>query len=227
MGKAGNRREMNGRMNEVMGMGSRNYERRSYAFEVRAEENGGGDIITGRPIVTGSRTDMGFFDEVIEPGALDHTKLTDVRFLVNHDLNRIPLARSRANSGDSTMHLSIDGRGMSIRVALDTENNPEAKALYSAVKRGDISGMSFMFRIDGEEWEGLEGDHPTRRITDIAEVLEVSAVTFPAYGATEIHARGQGTGWDAQAALARARGTGGADAKKELELIKLKTLYGG
>lgn len=205
----------------------KNYERRSYAFEVRAEEKEGGGIITGRPIVIGSRTDLGPFDEVIEPGALDRTKLTDVRFLVNHDLSRIPLARSRANSEDSTMHLSIDEQGMSVRVALDTAGNPEAQALYSAVKRGDISGMSFMFLIDGEEWEGLESSHPTRKITDIAEVLEVSAVTFPAYGATEIHARSRCADGDAGEILERARRPDGADEKRELELIKLRTLYGG
>ncbi|MCM1218124.1 MAG: HK97 family phage prohead protease [Lachnospiraceae bacterium] len=208
-------------------MAVKNYERRSYAFEIRAEEHEGGNIITGRPIVTGSRTDMGLYDEIIEPGALDRTKLTDVRFLVNHDLSRIPLARSRANSEESTMHLAVDEKGMSIRVSLDTEGNPEAKALYSAVKRGDISGMSFMFFIDGEEWEDLESEHPTRRITDIAEVLEVSAVTFPAYGATEIQARGREAQENARAALERARTPGRTDAQAELELIKLKVLYGG
>lgn len=208
-------------------MAAKNYERRSYAFEVRAEENEGAGLITGRPIVMGSRTDLGPFDEVIEPGALDHTKLTDVRFLVNHDLSRIPLARSRGNSEDSTMHLAVDEKGMSIRVALDTEGNPEAQALYSAVKRGDISGMSFMFLIDGEEWEDLESSHPTRRITDIAEVLEVSAVTFPAYGATEIHARAQGAEKSAGEALERARQFHEAPDQRELELIKLKALYGG
>ena len=72
-------------------------ERRSYTFEVRAEESETGSIITGRPIVYDSRTDLVFFDEIIERGALDGTDLTDVRFLVNHDLSRIPLARSRRN----------------------------------------------------------------------------------------------------------------------------------
>ena len=41
-------------------------ERRSYAFEVRAESSENGNIITGRPIVYNSRTDIGFFDEIIE-----------------------------------------------------------------------------------------------------------------------------------------------------------------
>lgn len=165
-------------------------EQRSYCFEVRAEEgNEGGKIITGRPIVYDSRTDLGFFDEIIERGALDRTDLTDVRFLVNHDTSRIPLARSRRNNGNSTMLLSVDDQGMGIRVELDTENNSEARALYSAVERGDISGMSFMFSVRDEEWQDIDTEHPTRRIKDIGTVVEVSAVTFPAYASTEIYAR--------------------------------------
>ena len=74
-------------------------EQRSYSFEVRAEETERGKVITGRPIVYNSRTDIGPFDEIIESGALDNADLTDVRFLVNHDLSRIPLARSRRNNG--------------------------------------------------------------------------------------------------------------------------------
>ena len=121
-------------------------ERRSYQCEVRAEGEEG-NIIIGRPIVYNSRTDIGPFDEIIEPGALDNTNLQDVRFLVNHDTSRIPLARSRRNNGNSTMLLTVDEQGMWIRVQLDTENNAEARALYSAVQRGDISGMSFLFSV--------------------------------------------------------------------------------
>lgn len=69
--------------------------RRNYSFEIRAEENESGNVILGRPIVYDSKTDLGWFDEIIEHGALDSTDLTDVRFLVNHDTNKIPLARSR------------------------------------------------------------------------------------------------------------------------------------
>ena len=154
---------------------------RSYSFEVRAEQSEKGNIITGRPIVYDSRTDLGYFDEIIERGALKDADLRDVRFLVNHDASKIPLARSRRNNENSTMQLTVDNDGMGIRVTLDTENNSEARALYSAVQRGDISGMSFMFGIDSEEWEELDSDHPTRRIKAISTVVEVSAVTFPAY----------------------------------------------
>lgn len=180
-------------------------ERRSYTFDVSGEETESGNIITGKPIVFNSRTDLGFFDEIIEPGALDKTDLTDVRFLVNHDLNKIPLARSRRNNGNSTMQLSVDPDGMSIRVILDTENNADAKALYSAVSRGDVNGMSFMFSVDGEEWENLDSDHPTRHIRSISSVVEVSAVTFPAYEDTEINARSKDALENARSAVETAR----------------------
>ena len=198
-------------------------EQRSYSFEVRAEEGEGGAIITGRPIVYDSRTDLGYFDEIIDQGALDGADLTDVRFLVNHDISKIPLARSRRNNGNSTMQLSVDAEGMFIRVKLDVENNAEAKALYSAVQRGDISGMSFMFSIDGESWENLESDHPTRHVTKIGSVVEVSAVTFPAYDATTINARSKEALESARSAVETARRQSAETPDGGLELAKAKT----
>lgn len=203
-------------------------EQRAYSFEVRAEQTERGHIITGRPIVYNSRTDLGWFDEVIEPGALDAADLTDVRFLVNHDTSKIPLARSRRNNGNSTMQLTVDEMGLGIRVDLDTENNADARALYSAVERGDISGMSFMFGVRGEEWDDLDSEHPTRRIKDISTVVEVSAVTFPAYDTTEINAR-------SKAALDSARATVDTVRQQsenpvdtgEIELLKAKTIILG
>lgn len=195
--------------------------RRSYMCEVRAE--GDGQVITGRPIVYNSRTDLGWFDEIIESGALDRTDLTDVRFLVNHDTSRIPLARSRRNNGNSTMQLITDSDGMGIRAILDTENNTEAKALFSAVQRGDVSGMSFMFSIKDEEWDDMDSDHPTRRIKSIGSVVEVSAVTFPAYAATEIYARSKEALDNARQALEKAREQRAASLEKdEIERIKLQ-----
>lgn len=164
---------------------------RAFDFEVRAEETERGKTLTGQPIVYDERTNLGWYDEIIDNGALAETDLRDVRFLVNHNTDMIPLARSRNNNANSTMQMEvIEGKGMSIRVDLDTENNAEAKSLYSAVERGDISGMSFMFITDGDSWEDIDTDHPTRHVRSIRQVLEVSAVTFPAYEATSIQARG-------------------------------------
>lgn len=164
---------------------------RAFNFEVRAEENEQhGHFLSGRPIVFGQRTNLGFYDEIIDQGALDTTDLKDVRFLVNHNVDMIPLARSRNNNENSTMQMVVDSEGMLIRVDLDTENNADAKSLYSAVSRGDISGMSFMFVVDGDAWEDVDTEHPLRHIRSIRQIMELSAVTFPAYSATSIQARG-------------------------------------
>lgn len=202
---------------------------RAFLFEVRAEQDERrGAILTGRPIVYDSRTNLGCFDEIINAGALNNADLTDVRFLVNHDLSKIPLARSRRNNANSTMHLTPDFQGLSLDwVQLDIENNAESRALYSAVQRGDITGMSFMFSIDGEQWEDLESDHPTRHITKIGSVVEISAVTFPAYDATEISARDKNALESARAALESARRsqTDAVDTVDELTLLKAKFAF--
>lgn len=201
-------------------------EKRAYTFEVRAEETEKGEkIITGRPIVYESVTNLGYYDEVIERGALDGADLTDIRFLVNHNTSMIPLARSRRNNGNSTMKLTADYEGLNMDfVKLDVENNVDARALYSAVQRGDITGMSFMFSIDGQEWDNLESEHPTRRIKKIGSVVEVSAVTFPAYESTEINARSKEALDNARSALDKARQQSdkSVDTDKELELAKAK-----
>lgn len=210
---------------------NKTFEQRAYAFEVRAEQDAErGAMIRGRPIVYQSETDIaGMFSEVIERGALDETDLKDVRFLINHDVSMIPLARSRNNNENSTMQLMPDNDGLGIRVSLDTENNTKAKSLYSAVRRGDITGMSFMFSIpkDGDTWDDIDGPYPKRHIHKIAKVLEVSAVTFPAYENTEISARDAQTLESARAALDSARKQDPPDGESlELALLKAKYLYG-
>lgn len=167
-----------------------NKEQRAYLFDIETRnDEKHGDIITGVPIVFNQRTDLGLWDEVIDEGALDSTDLKDVRFLVNHDTDQIPLARSRNNNENSTMQLEVKEDGLHVRVDLDTENNQRAKELYSAIKRQDVTGMSFMFTVDGDSWEELDSEHPTRHINSISKVFEVSAVTFPAYEQTSISAR--------------------------------------
>ena len=190
-----------------------NKEVRSLEFEIRAEDTGNQERagrITGTPIVFSQVTDLGWIREVIEPGALDETDLKDVRFLVGHDTTSIPLARSRNNNANSTMQLSVTERGMEIRVDLDIEGNPRAKELYSAVKRGDITGMSFMFTVDKDSWDDLDTDQPLRHILGISRVFEVSAVAFPAYEGTRLEAA------DDDAALESAR-VSLESARKQLE----------
>ena len=180
---------------------------RTYEFEIRAEnDETNGDYLVGTPIVYNAMTNIGgMFNEIIERGALDNTDLTDVAFLVNHDTSKLPLARSRRNNANSSMQMMIDPNGMNIRVNLDTANNADARSLYSATKRGDIDGMSFAFMVDGEEWTELDSDMPTRHIRSIRKVMEVSAVTFPAYNQTTLEARDAEALDNAKAALEKVK----------------------
>ena len=177
----------------------KNKEIRAFNFEVRAEQNEEhGHYLAGTPIVYNEKTDLGWYDELIEMGALDGTDLRDVRFLVNHNTDMIPLARSRNNNVNSTMQLEVNDGGMNIRV--------------------DLDGMSFMFTVDADAWDDLESDHPTRRIEKLGKVFEVSAVTFPAYEATTISARGLDEALEsARLSLESAKAE-----KKALELRKQK-----
>ena len=175
-----------------------NKETRAFNFEVRAEQNEQhGTFITGTPIVFDQEEQLwdpvvGNYRETIAPEALSETDLKDVRFLIGHNTGMVPLARSRNNNENSTMQMQVTDRGMEIRVDLDTENNADSRTLYSAVRRGDISGMSFMFTVDKDAWDDVDTENPKRTITSIRKVFEVSAVAFPAYSGTDIQAASEG-----------------------------------
>ena len=209
-----------------------NKETRAFNFEVRAEKNEKhGTFITGVPIVFDQDTDMGWYQERIDHQALAGTDLKDVRFLIGHNTSMIPLARSRNNNENSTMQLTVTDRGMEIRVDLDTENNAEARALYSAVQRGDMSGMSFMFTVDTDKdiWEDTDTDYPKRTIMSIRKVFEVSAVAFPAYEGTSIQAASEGQTLDSvraslESARAKLKEERAAKAEQERRMALLERL---
>lgn len=204
-------------------------EMRTYnaTFETREDDQPG--RVSGRPVVIGVKTDLGWFDEIIERGSLDETNLNDVRLCLNHDTSFV-YARSRRNNPNSTMQLSKDPNGLGIDAGLDLDI-PAHRNFYGMISRGDIDKMSFMFSIDEDWWEDLESDHPTRHITKIGTIVEVSAVTFPAYEATSIE-----TSERSREALEKARkelesareqrkqAPEGVEAKNKLELEKAKLL---
>ena len=199
---------------------------RSFTFDVNAQNNEKyGDYIEGRAIVFEQPTDIGLFTEIIDKNALSKTDLKDVRFLINHNTDMIPLARSRNNNENSTMQLSVGEDGMDIRANLDTENNADAKTLWSATKRGDISGMSFMMTVRGEDWDFTDEEHPVRRITDIGKVFEVSAVSFPQYEQTSLEARSDEEALEnAKSVLESAKAEAEAKAERDADIEELTSL---
>lgn len=157
--------------------------------EIRASTSEGNrQVVSGHPAVFNQETRIGeYFREIIEPDAFANADMSNVFLFANHKIE-IPLARSSANK-ESTMALSVDEKGLFMRATLDTANNVDAKKLYSAVQRGDVSGMSFAFSVNDEEWKDLKTDLPLRIIRSISKVYEVSVVTFPAYETTDVQAR--------------------------------------
>lgn len=195
---------------------------RTIKTEIRASENGEEYVIDGRPVVYNSPTDIyGMFEETIMPGALDDADLSDVRFCKNHDTSNV---FARLKNGKGTMTLTPDEKGLRMSAGVDVPNNPLAATLYSEVTRGDITGMSFMFTVDAEHWEDENTDYPKRFIDKIGTIIEVSAVTFPAYEDTEINARDKNAVEAAKRIVEEVRNKIGDDKADafEIELLKAK-----
>ncbi|KYH30742.1 caudovirus prohead protease [Clostridium tepidiprofundi DSM 19306] len=151
--------------------------------------------LEGVPIVFDTPTKIndvfGSYTEIIKRGALDNADLSDIRLLYNHDMSKVPLART-----PKTMRFNLEPAGL--KMTAELPNTEEGKSVYTAVKRGDLSGMSFAFKVPpgGDTFDAKTN---TRTITKIEKVYEFSITPFPAYPQTSIEARTaiQGT-WDKQ-----------------------------
>lgn len=163
--------------------------------EVRAEQpaaEGEKLILKGTAIVYDKPTTIndpfGGYTEIIKRGALDGADLTDTRLLYNHDMSKVPLART-----PKTMQLIHGAAGLEMVAELpDTE---EARSVHTAVKRGDLSGMSFGFKVPvgGDEYDPKTN---TRTIHKIEKVYELSICPFPAYPQTSVEARAVMKDWE-------------------------------
>ena len=153
------------------------YSKHDSTLEVR--EEAGEMIIEGYAALYNNETDLGVFRESIAPGAFDDVLKDDVRALINHDPSLI-LGRTSAG----TLELTTDEFGLKYRVKLGGQQY--AKDLYTSIKRGDISQSSFAFTIEDQTWSE---DRSTRQVQKVAKLLDVSAVTYPAYASATVTAR--------------------------------------
>lgn len=154
--------------------------------EIRTEKEDNNELVlVGLPIVYDTPTTIndpkGEYTEIIERGALDHCDISDSRLFYAHDYTKIPLART-----PKTMQLQVTEKGLEMRA--DLPNTEEARSVYTAVKRGDLSGMSFGFKVPegGDRWDIKT---KTRHIMRIEKIYEVSVVPFPAYPLASVEAR--------------------------------------
>ena len=136
-------------------------------------------IIEGTAIVFDSPATVGDYTERIAPTALNGVNLNDITLLVNHNGTGVPLARS-----PKTLGLTVTEKGLEMRAELpDTE---QGKSVYEAVKRGDLSQMSFAFDIGSQD---IDEQTRSTTITAISAVYEISIVNRAAYQATNVQAR--------------------------------------
>lgn len=204
------------------------YIKRNYPATYRADGETG--YIEGVPIVFDTPTDIGgWFQETICKGSISPDIIKDVRFFWNHNIDEKAIARTIIPLEKlGGMELEIEDDGVNMRVNPNRKRT-DANDLCLAVEDGVINAMSFMFGVAEERWEDLETDYPKRFITRIDPLIEVSAVNFPAYPTTSIHAsRGDRATDIDRAVLEKVRKRSGADnsaALLELEKLKAKFLY--
>lgn len=166
--------------------------------EVRADEDGANPRFAGHAAVFNTRTAIGnpltwgFYEE-IAPGAFTKTlDEGDARMLIDHDPYYV-VARASAD----TLELSQDKIGLRTEAALDT-NLSYVNDLIANLRNGNITGMSFGFYVVKDDWDvetvetsdGQTAEVEVRTIRE-AKLVEVSAVTFPAYEDTDAGLRAQ------------------------------------
>lgn len=155
---------------------------RSYPFiEVRANQEGTGEIVGHAAVFNQLSEDLGQFREMIAPGAFKKTiNEADVRALWNHDPNFV-LGRTK----NGTLELKEDEKGLAIKIK--PPDTQWARDLMVSIQRGDVDQMSFGFRAIKEDWK-TENDELIRVLQEV-ELFDVSPVTFPAYPTTDVQMR--------------------------------------
>jgi HK97 family phage prohead protease len=156
------------------------------SFEMRDDSTTGAPIFEGYASVFNQPYDMGPFSEQVDRRAFDRTlqMQPDVRLLIDHEGQ--PLARTKSG----TLELSTDDHGLHVRSALDP-SDPDVQRLLPKMRRGDLSEMSFAFRVPagGDEWDH-SGEQPLRTLRELSlSGGDVSVVTYPASPTTSASLR--------------------------------------
>ena len=143
-----------------------------------------GRKVTGYAAVFNSAADLGEFREVIHPGAFARSLSSgvNVRALYDHQSGAI-LGTTQAR----TLQLIEDSHGL--RFELDLPDTSVGRDVAELVKRGDVAGCSFGFRVspDGESWE-RDGQLNVRTLSDV-QLAEITLTSNPAYQDTSVQLR--------------------------------------
>lgn len=162
---------------------------------LREAAEGGSEsrTIEGYAIVFGveSRILSDYWDnyrEIIEPGAITEERLKemDIKMTMYHNREKI-LARS--TNGEGTLKLTVDDVG--VKYSFEAPNTVDGDTALELVKRGDLSGSSFMFWTDERNvsYERRSDDIMLRRVKTIGMIYDMTIAADPAYEQTTVAAR--------------------------------------
>lgn len=128
------------------------------------------------------------FYERIAPEAMDGIiEKSDIKVWLNHDKNRGLLARSKNGKGS----LSVTADGNSVKYSFEAPKFALGDELIENIKRGDVKGTSFAFRIaeGGARWLKRSDGSKLRVITKFEEIADISPCYDPAYEDTTVALR--------------------------------------
>lgn len=155
-----------------------------FGAEFRAELDG--NTLAGTALLFRARADVRGHWEALTRSAFDDAlaRGDDVKALVNHNPSMV-LGSTKAK----TLRLATDDDGL--RFEVDLPDTTYAHDLKELVARSDISGMSFGFVPDGDQWSRAPDGRQLRTYTSFKRFLDVSPVTYPAYEGGEVYLRAE------------------------------------
>jgi HK97 family phage prohead protease len=109
----------------------------------------------------------GAFKNVIASGRMP-------KMFENHKSWQLPIGKWLSMKEDST-GLLVEGEF--------TPKNPVSEMVHAAMLHGTLDGLSIGFRMTKGDYDDVDG---TRTIKNISELIEISAVTFPADDAARV-----------------------------------------
>lgn len=157
----------------------------------RAEVEATGKVLRGHAAVFGQVAEIfpGYGEELASSAFDDVLKRDglDVRALFNHDPS---LLLGRTASG--TLRIGVDSTGLEFEN--DLPNTTLGNDVRELVDRGDITGASFGFMPGDVDLSRAADGAELCTHTSISDLLDVSPVTFPAYGGTDVALRARNAG---------------------------------
>lgn len=129
------------------------------------------------------------YHEIIHAGAITQEELDrmDIKMDMYHNREKL---LARCNKGEGTLRLTVDEVG--VKYEFEAPETADGNTALELVKRGDISGSSFVFWCDersGVTYTKDENDLLVRHVNKIGMIYSMTLAIDPAYGETTASAR--------------------------------------